>query len=89
MADCLIALGSNLGRRSDALRAAVAKLGDNPAVRVAGESHWRQTAPVGGPAGQGRFVNGAVRIETSLTPPALFSLLQQIEKALGRERHER
>jgi 2-amino-4-hydroxy-6-hydroxymethyldihydropteridine diphosphokinase len=89
MADCLIALGSNLGRRSDALRAAVAKLGDNPAVRVVGQSHWRQTAPVGGPAGQGRFVNGAVRIETSLTPPALFALLQQIETSLGRERHER
>ena len=33
----------------------------------------RETSPVGGPVGQGVFLNGAVKIETSLAPRELLA----------------
>ena len=47
-----------------------------------------ETKAVGGPA-QGDFLNGAVEIQTSLGPRELLKMLQGIEGALGRVRHER
>ena len=89
MPTCLVALGSNLGHRQSALQGAVASFSAHEAVQVVAQSSWHRTAPVGGPADQSEFVNGAVRLETDLPPSALLTLLQQIETAHGRERHER
>ena len=81
-----IALGSNLGQRSETLRRAVAMLGAADGVEVVRVSRPIETAPVGGPAGQGAYVNAAAEIRTTLSPRELLSALQRIEHALGRRR---
>jgi 2-amino-4-hydroxy-6-hydroxymethyldihydropteridine diphosphokinase len=86
---CLISLGSNLGNRRENLEAAAARLAVHPQIRLLARSMWRETAPVGGPTGQDRFLNGAIRIETSLAPHELLACLQQTEAELGRQRIER
>ena len=58
--------------------------GGAPAVTIIARSAWHETAPVGGPAGQEDFLNGALRLETSLGPHELLACLQQIEDQLGR-----
>jgi 2-amino-4-hydroxy-6-hydroxymethyldihydropteridine diphosphokinase len=89
MATALIALGSNLGNRQRNLDDAVAQLGNTPNVVVLATSRWRETKPVGGPADQGEFLNGAALLGTSLTPQQLHAVLEQIEKAAGRTREGR
>lgn len=45
-----------------------------------------ETEPVGGPAGQPKYLNGAAELKTSLTPRELLSELLSIERTLGRDR---
>jgi len=45
-----------------------------------------ETQPVGGPAGQGDYLNGVAEIETELTPQELLAALHAIESSLGRDR---
>ncbi|MHB1038475.1 MAG: 2-amino-4-hydroxy-6-hydroxymethyldihydropteridine diphosphokinase [Pirellulales bacterium] len=86
MPTCLVALGSNLGDRPRLLADAIARLGEVPGVRLVAQSRWYATQPVGGPSGQGEFLNGAVRLETSLQPEVLLAALKRIESDLGRRR---
>ncbi len=86
MAHALIALGSNLGDRTQALQEAVEALAAAPEVRLLQQSAWIETAPIGGPADQPAFLNGAALLETSLAPEALHALLVDIERRAGRER---
>jgi 2-amino-4-hydroxy-6-hydroxymethyldihydropteridine diphosphokinase len=86
---CLIGLGSNQGDRRTTLDAAVVEIGRLPQITRTVVSAWRETAPIGGPAEQPRFLNGALRAETSLGPHDLLACLQQIENRLGRQRAER
>ncbi|MDZ4818812.1 MAG: 2-amino-4-hydroxy-6-hydroxymethyldihydropteridine diphosphokinase [Planctomycetota bacterium] len=88
MTACLIALGSNLGNRADTLDRAVLMLRDTPDVRLLAVSQWHETEPVGGPAGQSAFLNGAAVIKTELSALSLLQLLQQVEDSLGRIRQE-
>lgn len=83
MAIAFIGLGSNLGDRSDYLSRAVEQLKKIPKISVMTVSFWHETTPIGGPP-QGAFLNGVVKIETSLTPEALLTQLQSIEQVLGR-----
>lgn len=89
MADCLIALGANLGDRGGTLDWAVGRLGEEPGVEVVRRSRWIGTAPVGGPPGQGEFLNGAVLVQTSLSAQAVAEVLHRLERERGRERTER
>jgi len=83
-----IAMGGNLGDREATLREAVARL-RRPDVRVRAVSRFIETSPVG-PAGQGFYINGAVEVETTLTPHELLAVLMDVERQLGRDRsHER
>ena len=84
MAICLIGLGSNLGDRQVHLERAVRRLAELPQVRVLAGSSYLRTPPVGGPSGQGEFLNAALRIETSLSAWELLQSLQQIEQQGGR-----
>jgi len=86
---CLVGLGSNVGDRRQSLDRAVGLLGTRPNVRLIAQSPWRQTEPVGGPPGQGAFLNGVVLLETSLGPKAVLGLLNSIEGELGRQRGDR
>lgn len=81
-----VALGSNLGDRRAHLESAIERLRSAPDVRIVRVSHWHETEPVGGPAGQGPYLNGAVELSTSLTARELFTLLQSIEHDAGRRR---
>lgn len=88
MARCLIGCGSNLGRRREQLDRAVELLRCMPGVSVLAVSRYRETRPVGGPAGQPPFLNGACLIETGLPPHDVLGMLTAVENTLHRERAE-
>ena len=81
-----ISLGSNVGDRRATLDAALVLLDQTRGVVVAAISAYHETRPVGGPGGQGVFLNAAARLETSLPPRALLAATQAIENRLGRVR---
>ena len=89
MAKSLLALGSNLDDPQKNLRKATGELGRLPQTRVISRSSWFATNPVGGPSGQGAFLNSALLIETSLSPHDLQRAVHQVEAKLGRERKVR
>jgi 2-amino-4-hydroxy-6-hydroxymethyldihydropteridine diphosphokinase len=81
-----IGLGSNLGDRRGTLETAIRALREVPGVIVQRVSSFLETEPVGGPAGQGMYLNAAAALETTLDPFELLRVLQQIEAQLGRVR---
>lgn len=81
-----IALGSNLGDRRAHVERAIEEIGALSGVRVVAASCLIETDPIGGPAGQSSYLNGALVLETTLGPGALLRALQQIEFAHGRDR---
>src|SRR5208282_4109612 len=81
-----IGLGSNLGDRKAILDGVVAQLRQTPELLVRSVSTYHETKPVGGPAGQGPFLNAAAALETTLEPIALLHRLQEIEADAGRVR---
>ena len=52
-------------------------------------SAFYETAPVGGPAGQGPYLNAAAEVRTDLAPAELLRLLLEVERRLGRIRTEK
>lgn len=80
-----IALGSNLGDRRANLEAGVRALRLRDGVEVERVSNFIETEPVG-PAGQGRYLNGAAELTTTRSPAALLELLLRIEREVGRDR---
>jgi 2-amino-4-hydroxy-6-hydroxymethyldihydropteridine diphosphokinase len=82
----LIGLGSNLGDRVVNLEGAIVALSKTPGVAVLKVSSFHETEPVGGPAGQGMFLNAAAALETTLDPNSLLHVLQEIEGRFGRVR---
>jgi len=79
-----LGLGSNLGDREAHLRDAVASLADVVAV-----SPVYETDPVGGPQGQGPYLNIVVELDTALSPRQLLGVCHRLESAAGRVREER
>jgi 2-amino-4-hydroxy-6-hydroxymethyldihydropteridine diphosphokinase len=84
-----IALGSNLGDRRAYLDRALEMLRDHPRITLTRVSSYHETDPVGGPPGQGKFLNAAAELLTDLTPDELLRLLLDVERRLGRVRTER
>jgi 2-amino-4-hydroxy-6-hydroxymethyldihydropteridine diphosphokinase len=82
----LIGLGSNLGDRKAQLDDAVAALAEARGVVLRSVSRYHETAPVGGPEGQGDYLNAAAVVETTLEPLELLHVLQEIEHRAGRVR---
>lgn len=82
-----IALGSNLGDRLGHLRAGLG--GIRALGTVTAVSSLYETAPVGGPAGQGRYLNAVAVVETGLGPEELMATLLRLEEDRGRVRGER
>jgi 2-amino-4-hydroxy-6-hydroxymethyldihydropteridine diphosphokinase len=83
-----VALGSNLGDRAAYLAHAREALAALPGTRLVGQSEIEETSPIG-PAGQGRYLNQMVALETTLAPADLLVRLLEIERANGRQRAER
>lgn len=80
-----VALGSNLGDRSDSIDTAVSRIAALPGVRAVHLSRVYETAPVGGPP-QPDYLNAAVVFMTTLDAVALFERLRAIEDEMGRTR---
>jgi 2-amino-4-hydroxy-6-hydroxymethyldihydropteridine diphosphokinase len=81
-----VGVGSNLGDREETLRAALERLAAAPGVELLAVSAFRETDPVGPITDQPRFLNGAVALETSLSPRRLLDVLLEVEAELGRTR---
>jgi len=79
-----LSLGSNLGDRRAHLSQAVDSLPDVVAV-----SPVYETEPVGGPGGQGPYLNVVVEMHTTIAPRALLAICHRIEASSGRVRAER
>jgi 3-oxoacyl-[acyl-carrier protein] reductase len=88
-ATAYIALGSNLGDRRTYLDCALAELRGRPGVEVTRVSSVYETAPIGGSAEQGPYLNAAAELRTDLAPAVLLQLLLEVESGLGRVRTER
>ncbi|MBI3411795.1 MAG: 2-amino-4-hydroxy-6-hydroxymethyldihydropteridine diphosphokinase [Planctomycetes bacterium] len=84
-----IALGSNLGDRKNYLDRALERLRSHPDIKVTKVSPYEETDPVGGPPGQGKYLNAAAELETALDPHDLLQLLHHIEARLERVRGEK
>jgi 2-amino-4-hydroxy-6-hydroxymethyldihydropteridine diphosphokinase len=80
-----VGLGSNLGEREATLRHALEHLEGDEEIEVVAVSTFRETDPVGY-VDQPRFLNGAVALETELSPQALLERLLDVERRLGRTR---
>lgn len=79
-----LSLGSNLGDRRSHLRQAVESLPDVMAV-----SPVYETDPVGGPGGQGAYLNVVVRLDTGIAPRRLLAICHRIEANAERVREQR
>ncbi len=79
-----VALGSNLGDRWEHLRRGVSLVPDVVAVSAVYE-----TAPVGGPEGQGPYLNMVAELRTRRSPGELLAAAQGAEARAGRQRAER
>jgi 2-amino-4-hydroxy-6-hydroxymethyldihydropteridine diphosphokinase len=80
-----IGLGANLGPKEVTILRAIDLLGAEPGIEVLELSQLRETEPVG-VVDQPAFLNGAVALETSLTPWELLDVMLRIEQELGRAR---
>jgi len=86
MVICYLGIGSNLGNRRKNIKLAIQKISALKDTEVIKSSRMIETEPVGGPVGQGKFLNAALKIRTSLSPLILLKKLKSIEKQLGREK---
>ena len=83
-----VSLGSNLGERAAALRAARSALAGLPGTTVLASSCIYETAPQDF-ADQPLFLNEVVCLDTALSPLELLAAAQGIEDAAGRLRDVR
>ena len=85
MPRAFIGLGANLGDPRRQVRAGLAAIERIPTTRLAGQSSFYLSAPLGY-ADQPNFVNAVAQIHTELMPRALLDALLEIEHSLGRSR---
>lgn len=86
MVTCYLGIGSNLGERRKNISSAIKKIKALKDTKVIKISSLIETEPVGGPAGQPKFLNGALKIKTNLPPLTLLKGIKKIEKELGRDK---
>lgn len=86
--EVFIGIGSNLGNRKENIERAIGFLEKIEGVKVEKISSIIETEPEGGPP-QPMYLNGVIKIKTTLSPQNLLSSLQEIERKLGRVRKER
>jgi 2-amino-4-hydroxy-6-hydroxymethyldihydropteridine diphosphokinase len=85
VARAYVGLGANLGPREATILRAVELLAAEPGIDVLELSALRETRPVG-VEDQPDFVNGALALETTLSPGELLDALLRVERELGRVR---
>lgn len=87
--DCLIAFGSNQGKSRQCFDQVCQKLSENRSLFELVASDLLVTPAIGGPENQNDYLNGCIRLKCALSANELFRRLCQIEKDLGRVRHQR
>lgn len=85
MARAYVGIGANLGDREATIERAVALLRAEPEIEVVAVSRLVETEPWG-PVEQPPYLNGALELDTGLSPTALLLTLLRIERTLGRTR---
>ncbi|MCH8823362.1 MAG: 2-amino-4-hydroxy-6-hydroxymethyldihydropteridine diphosphokinase [Planctomycetes bacterium] len=80
-----IAFGANLGNRRSNLQSALAALNASKDIEVLCISEMIETEPEGA-ANQGRYLNAAASLVTSLSPGQLLKVMLEIEISHGRDR---
>ncbi|MCD6377960.1 MAG: 2-amino-4-hydroxy-6-hydroxymethyldihydropteridine diphosphokinase [Planctomycetes bacterium] len=81
-----ISLGGNIEPRAQTLIQALSLLDDYEGISVRRISQLIETEPEGGPAEQGKFLNGAAVLFTDLTAEELLDVLHEVEAQMGRHR---
>ena len=81
----ILALGSNIEPCQAHLDAAGDMMRQHPDMRLLKTASWIETEPWGY-TDQPTFINGAVMIETLLSPHELLNVIHDMEHAEGRER---
>ncbi len=87
MASAWLSLGANMGDPSAQLAEAVRRLDAHDHIAVINQSTIIRTAPWG-KTDQPDFANMALEVETSLSPLDLLHACLDIERDMGRVRHE-
>lgn len=85
MTEAYVGIGGNLGDVRETIRHALELLDAREGIVVAAVSTLRETDPVGF-LDQPRFLNGAARLETTLSAHKLLTALLDVERELGRTR---
>ncbi len=85
----LISLGANLGNVRESMHAAKRLLADSFGSTNLVLSQLYRTPPIGGPDGQGDFLNAVAAIETNRSVWEVWDTLKSIESTLGRQRQFR
>lgn len=80
-----LGIGSNMGDKGAYIEKALASLINNKKIRNVKCSDLIVTSPYGG-VEQDDFLNGAIYLETLLTPMELLDYLHELEQEAGRER---
>lgn len=81
---CFLGIGSNLGERRKYIKLAIKRIGSLKNTKVLKISSIIETAPVGGPLGQNKFLNAVIKIKTNFSAEILLKKLAQIEADLDR-----
>ena len=79
-----IGIGSNLGNKRENYLEALARIAKIPETKIIKESSIYESEPLGD--SKEWYVNGAIEIETELTPEQLLVKLRNIERAMGRKK---
>lgn len=87
MATAWLSLGANLGDPEMQVAEALRRLDAHPAIRISTQSRLLRTKPWG-KTDQPDFANAAAEVETELSPVDLLHACLDIERDMGRERHE-
>lgn len=85
MAITYLGLGSNLGDRRRNIEDAIKLMAQRKDIKVREVSSLYETEPVGY-ENQRWFINGVLKVETTLKPRELLEALKEIEEALNRKR---
>ncbi len=89
MQQCLISLGANLGNPRDTMRRAAKEIIDATNANAVRASQLYRTPPIGGPTGQGDFLNAVLALETEIEIQDMREALHAVEAKLGRHRQMR
>lgn len=79
-----LGIGTNKGKRKKNIANAIKLLSENKNLKILKISKMLKNPPREG-IKSGYFLNGAIKIQTSLQPLQLLKLCKNIEKQLGRE----